>query len=218
MTTATIDTPAFRALALEWAESNVKDAAPIFERLVAHLDNVLNIVRLEAQRDVHEQAVKVTHALMAERDMYRLRAEASSKGVMPTDLSTRLRAVAESPLTQLTSPEHAKLMDQAAQEIERYYGGMLNWKSNAQQKDRTINEQYAQLEVEKARILYLAHQNNCDLNYNGNANDKRYWVEWPHDNKRHTAVYPTPQEAIDAAMEMTADSNRSTYAYRTGQR
>ena len=110
MTTATIDTHAFRALAFEWAESNVREATPKFERLVAHIETLLEVARLDAQMKVHDLANKAITNLMAERDMYRTRAAALNKDSAPTDLSTRLRALSESPITQLVSMDHAKIM------------------------------------------------------------------------------------------------------------
>lgn len=49
-----------------------------------------------------------------------------------TDLSKRLRDAA----TADVGLAHAKLLIGAADEIERYYGGMLNWKATAEAKDR----------------------------------------------------------------------------------
>ncbi|ATQ77867.1 hypothetical protein CR152_27720 [Massilia violaceinigra] len=49
----------------------------------------------------------------------------------PTDVSKRLRAMAASAFTE-PYREIDKLMNQAADEIERYYGGMLAWKKSAE--------------------------------------------------------------------------------------
>ncbi len=51
-----------------------------------------------------------------------------------TDLSRKLRAIATMPF----SPADFVLFTQAADEIERYYGGMLNWKATADDKDVEI--------------------------------------------------------------------------------
>lgn len=51
---------------------------------------------------------------------------------LPTDLSHRLRETADQ------QPGWKPLLTQAADEIERYYGGMMNWKANAQEKDRQM--------------------------------------------------------------------------------
>jgi hypothetical protein len=53
----------------------------------------------------------------------------------PTDLSKRLRAKA----TQPFGPEDFALLTAAAEEIERYYGGMMAWKKTAQKKDADWN-------------------------------------------------------------------------------
>lgn len=47
-----------------------------------------------------------------------------------TDLSKRLRAFASN-----LGFAHSKIMIEAADEIERYYGGMLNWKATTEAKD-----------------------------------------------------------------------------------
>lgn len=56
---------------------------------------------------------------------------------LPTDISDRLRSCADAVMLQ---SDRAKLMRTAADECERFYGGMMNWKANAQQKDKTIIE------------------------------------------------------------------------------
>jgi hypothetical protein len=48
----------------------------------------------------------------------------------PTDLSHRLRETADQ------QPGWKSLLMAAAEEIERYYGGMLAWKQTAEKKDR----------------------------------------------------------------------------------
>lgn len=54
----------------------------------------------------------------------------------PTDLSQRLREKVYGG----THPDFKADILAAADEIERYYGGMMNWKANAQQKDRQMAE------------------------------------------------------------------------------
>ena len=51
----------------------------------------------------------------------------------PTDISQRLR---ERAAGSMPNQDDAKLMVTAAEEIERYYGGMLAWKKTAEKKDR----------------------------------------------------------------------------------
>lgn len=57
--------------------------------------------------------------------------------VAPTDLSKRLRAKAVTPF----GPEDFVLLTQAADEIERYYGGMMAWKKTAEKKDKDWNDE-----------------------------------------------------------------------------
>lgn len=58
--------------------------------------------------------------------------------VAQTDLSKRLRALAIH-----DSQPIGKLMGEAADEIDRYYGGMLAWKQTAETKDRKLSEEIA---------------------------------------------------------------------------
>jgi hypothetical protein len=66
-----------------------------------------------------------------------IRALAAPVQPSPTDLSKRLRDCAR--LLDQTRPEYAALMVSAADEIERYYGGMMAWKQTAEKKDRDWN-------------------------------------------------------------------------------
>mgnify|MGYP000208989458 CR=1 FL=1 len=59
-----------------------------------------------------------------------------ARQAQPTDLSKRLRAKASQPF----GPEDFALLTQAAEEIERYYGGMMAWKRTAEKKDRDWSE------------------------------------------------------------------------------
>jgi len=58
----------------------------------------------------------------------------------PTDLSKRLREAA----TAEVSYADARLLIGAAEEIERYYGGMMAWKRTAESKDRELANARAQ--------------------------------------------------------------------------
>lgn len=68
----------------------------------------------------------------------------------PTDLSKRLRVKASQPF----GPEDFALLTQAADEIERYYGGMLNWKRTAEAQKPAAP---ATLSDEKIRQLALSY-------------------------------------------------------------
>lgn len=55
-----------------------------------------------------------------------------------TDMGRRLRAYAEDLRQGIDEPdiwEIRRLMEQAAQEVDRYYNGMMNWKRTAEAKD-----------------------------------------------------------------------------------
>jgi hypothetical protein len=58
----------------------------------------------------------------------------------PTGISAQLREYAGNP--GYSHNDYADVMRQAADECERFYGDMMNWKANAQAKDRIIAEQY----------------------------------------------------------------------------
>lgn len=74
---------------------------------------------------------------------------ASVQPTAPTDISARLRKLVET----LPVPEScANAMRTAADECERFYGGMIAWKETAQQKDRTIIDLRAQLHAPQPDI------------------------------------------------------------------
>lgn len=73
-------------------------------------------------------------AVVKERDD--LRAAFASRNpevAKPTDISQRLREYASNP--GYSHSDYADTMRAAAEEIERYYGGMLAWKKTAEAKD-----------------------------------------------------------------------------------
>lgn len=57
-------------------------------------------------------------------------------GAKPTEISQRLREYAGN--SGYSHNDYADTMRAAADEIERYYGGMLNWKKTAEDKDRAL--------------------------------------------------------------------------------
>ncbi len=61
----------------------------------------------------------------------------------PTDISQRLREYASN--SGYSHNDYADTMRVAADECERFYGGMVAWKETAQQKDRTIIDLRAKL-------------------------------------------------------------------------
>lgn len=75
------------------------------------------------------------HATQAAWEAWQARAAAlvqAQEPRKPTDISKRLRAYADE---RAIAAHYADLMRVAADEIERYYGGMLNWKATAEAKD-----------------------------------------------------------------------------------
>jgi len=77
-------------------------------------------------------AVQVEH-LLATQSAQGAQPEPSK----PTDVSTKLRDAVESGLVGVMADKRMLLA--AAEEIERYYGGMLAWKQTAEKKDRDWN-------------------------------------------------------------------------------
>lgn len=67
-----------------------------------------------------------------------------------TDIARRLRARAAG---AMSNQDDAKLMMAAADECDRFYNGMMNWKANAQAKDRTIIEQREALAAPTAAVV-----------------------------------------------------------------
>lgn len=59
----------------------------------------------------------------------------------PTDLSAQLRDIAKNYGTGEYLQVRPQMLNAAAEEIERYYGGMLAWKRTAEKKDRDWNEE-----------------------------------------------------------------------------
>ena len=65
-----------------------------------------------------------------------------------TEIADRLRKRAAG---AMANQDDAKLMLTAADECDRFYNGMMNWKANAQAKDRTIIDLRAQLAAKGQR-------------------------------------------------------------------
>jgi hypothetical protein len=82
-----------------------------------------------------DTAFKVTKRENGVLTVMQVSAPAAPVQTRETDLSKRLRAKAGQPF----GPEDFVLLTQAAEEIERYYGGMLAWKKTAEKKDRDWN-------------------------------------------------------------------------------
>lgn len=63
-----------------------------------------------------------------------------------TEISARIRAtVSKLRKTPMPAADLIPLMQTAAEMCDRYYSGMMNWKENAQAKDKSIAELNAQL-------------------------------------------------------------------------
>lgn len=82
---------------------------------------------LELQRSYDERGLQI--------ERLEIRNEREGQAI-PTDLSKRLRAFANGSFKGAHDQE--RLLLSAADEIERYYGGMLNWKRAAEAKDAAL--------------------------------------------------------------------------------
>jgi hypothetical protein len=175
---ASIDTPEFRKL-LHAVKHGAHDYWP--EKLIAHIDG--HIAR-QAQAASVSEAVK--------QELSRLEDLAGSGGITaaqlftkmrwlvtncatpaaaqaaPTDLSKRLRNWdINSVATIVASDLHA-----AADEIERYYGGMLSWKRTAEAKDR----EPADAQATPAAVRDAALLDRLDQWRKWESSDGSYWA------------------------------------------
>lgn len=91
------------------------------------------LVKAEYAIKGREHTGFITKALEATAAFTSLAAAAQPEQAKPTDISERLRKYAIGHFDGGHSYE--KLMLAAADEIERYYGGMLAWKQTAEAKD-----------------------------------------------------------------------------------
>ncbi len=64
---------------------------------------------------------------------------------LPTDISTRLRELADSSDVHGIKRIPGRMLLEAAEEVERYYGGMVNWKETAEAKDADIVNMHARI-------------------------------------------------------------------------
>lgn len=90
----------------------------------------------DGYRAGHRAALKAAAALVEQHE--------AQEPKLPTDISNRLRDVATGGDQYYTNTANS-LLRAAADEIERYYGGMMNWKWNAQHKDTQMAEYRAKL-------------------------------------------------------------------------
>jgi hypothetical protein len=77
-------------------------------------------------------------AIAANRASRQVANKAEVEPSEPTDIAARLRARAAG---SIANQDDAKLMATAADECDRFYGGMMAWKKTAQKKDRDWNEE-----------------------------------------------------------------------------
>lgn len=111
------------------------------------------------ERRMHD----VSYCLHEIVDRFRRLAEAAAPAqavdALPTDLSKRLRDWADNkPL----AAHYADIMRNGADEIERYYGGMVNWKRTAEAKDQTIADLRAALAAQPAAPAKPTHHQIMD--------------------------------------------------------
>lgn len=95
----------------------------------------------------------------------------------PTDISKRLREYASNP--GYSHNDYADTMRAAAEEIERYYGGMLAWKQTAEKKDRDWNAERmgrvndrisaGQSQAIRAQVVPMIEQQVADLLFEGDV-------------------------------------------------
>lgn len=71
---------------------------------------------------------------------------APAQAAAPTDLSKQLRDITKDAGTGVYLSVRPQMLNAAAEEIERYYGGMMAWKKTAEKKDRDWNEARMALE------------------------------------------------------------------------
>ena len=87
----------------------------------------------------------------------------STNATTQTDLSKKLRKLAKD--MDADSPMFLRAqLQSAAEEIERYYGGMLNWKATAEAKDQTISDlRHEEIDLSKAKGHHHPDINTKDL-------------------------------------------------------
>src|SRR6185436_9139836 len=85
---STIDTPEFNKLVIDLLDAEREGSPqkyPLLEAIVAHIEAVREKDRTEAfesgKRLAHEQACKVTHSLLADRDHFKAIAERQAAGL-----------------------------------------------------------------------------------------------------------------------------------------
>lgn len=108
----------------------------------------------------------------------------------PTDLSTRLRSYIDQNLTPYPSDVLA-----AADEIERYYGGMMNWKATAEAKDRAPVQPVA---VPDGWTCTKEHDLGTVTDAQGNHIARSYYKEMKAVTDRHNASIAAPAAQGDA--------------------
>lgn len=72
-------------------------------------------------------------------------------GLAETDMAKQLRNIANDPMWANHVEVSKSLLAAAAHEIDRYYRGMINWKTTAEQKDNSISG-YRREAIELKRI------------------------------------------------------------------
>ncbi len=89
-----------------------------------------------------------------------------------TDLSRRIRALAEDPMwSDHVENVSKKTLVAAAEEIERYYVGMANWKKTAEEKDSLIVRMSA---ADKAELDYWRQLHKEDRHYAAKTDGKSH--------------------------------------------
>lgn len=151
---------AFSALADHSQPDSGRDAG-----LVRALRGILDIHRpmtgnpSDAELIEHWEYEKSAGNGAADANLFALRTLAahpapSSDAALPTDISTKLREYASNP--GYSHNDYADVMRTAADECERFYGGMVAWKETAQAKDRSWSKHVEEI-VEKRLAAHPAN-------------------------------------------------------------
>lgn len=127
---------AYRACGMTppWKYWDVRDTRTLYDLAGVRVDRARG-THHNALDDARAQAEAAVVALQRLQDVHGQQTVASAPGAAPTDMSRRLREAA----TAEVSYADARLLIGAAEEIERYYGGMMAWKKTAEKKDADWN-------------------------------------------------------------------------------
>lgn len=119
-----LDEFAMEKAATEWAQ--------------VHFRHAINFTRADFDIVLAAWKAATGQAIAADYAARPVANKAEAEPSEPTDIAARLRARAAG---SIANQDDAKLMATAADECDRFYGGMMAWKKTAQKKDRDWNEE-----------------------------------------------------------------------------